>query len=120
MRTLLIHDVWDFGVLAHPRMPKYGVDLAQTLIHSFLVGKCRWGMAVLDVPHDHEVFAANAMEAVDGFQFLTDPEMTHLLYESIRYLHTFQDYLDTLGLNMTNPVSVYPPDRTHRRVVLLV
>lgn len=119
MRTLLIHDVWDFGVLLHPRMPRYGVDLAQTLIHSFLVGKC-WGMALFEVPQDHEAFVANAMEAVDGFQFLTDLEMTHLLYESIRYLHTFQDYLDKLGFNATRPVTVYPPDRTHRRVVLLV
>lgn len=117
-KLLIIRDVVDFGVIYHPKLPKFGMDLSQSLIHAYLVTHTRWGMGRLETNQDFETFVATVMEDVDGFHYLTECEQDLLLYESVHYLQCFIDYTDSMPTEKA--VEVFPPERSHRRVALLV
>jgi len=120
MKTLIIRDVWDFGVLNYPYTPTRGIDVAQALIHELIMGVRYWGVPQLASPVDQEVFVANVLETIEGFQALTERQQVRLLYEGIHYLHAVHDYVESLGCPGTYTVTAHPPDKTHRRVALLV
>ncbi len=117
-KTLMVMDVRDFGVIEHPRHSKFGMELSQGLIHTYLVGYSRWGMGQLDTACDYEAFAATILENTDGFHLLNDLEKDLLLYESVQYLQSFIDYVESRLADQR--IDVFPPLRPHRRVMLLV
>jgi hypothetical protein len=117
-KILIVRDVWDFGVIQHPDLPRFGIDLSHSLINAYLIDHQRWGMGQLEAGGDYEVFSATVMESVDGFHRLSEAARDLLLYESICYLQSFIDYVDE---QLTGKrVDVLPPQRTHRRLMLLV
>jgi hypothetical protein len=75
-------------------------------------------MGLLDTSHDYEAFAATVMEDTPGFHQLAENERDLLLYESIHYLQSFIDYIDSIVEG--SQVDVFPPTHPHRRVMLLV
>ena len=117
-KILIVRDVVDFGVIEHPRIRSFGIELCQSLIHNYLVTYTQWGVGYLDDRNDYEGFVATVLENTSGFNKLSDVECDVFIHDSIKYLHRFIDYVENkIG---DEPVRVIPPAVPHRRIFLLV
>jgi len=119
-RTLLIHDLKDFGTIGDlAKAAHFGIALSQAIVNDYLMHRLPSGNPFLIHPECLESYVGTLMEDLDAFELFDQTQIDYLVREGTGFLRAFIEHIDNL-LQHNKHVEVYPANAPLRRVALIL
>lgn len=119
-RTLLVHDIRDFGIVGDLQAVKFGIALSQAIVNDYLMYRLPSGNSHLTHPDCLASVVGTLMEDLNAFDQFDQAQIKDLLLEATGFLRTFIEHIDKLLHYQNEQVGVYPAEAFQRRVALIL